>query len=225
MQFEEKIKQEVPQDDSTDIEEKMILYTEIKKRKPEVIVEIGTHRGLTTLYLAHAAWENGKGTIHTCDPNPEWYQQGNFAKFEEFRDIIKFYLVKGKDLPKDIAPIDFLFIDGWHEKELVLEELRELMPRLSPNAVVYFHDTLGTNDSCDPLGAAKEFGLEVELINTKNGMAIYEHNKTKNISNNTDNSTRGATSDEGKPVKARIPRVRVASGSKRVGKARPKRSI
>jgi len=223
MQFEEKIKQEVPQDDSTDIAEKMILYTEIKKRKPQIVVEIGTHRGLTTLYMAHALWENGKGMIHTCDPNPEWYQEGNFCKFEEFKDIIKFHLIKGKDLPKDIAPIDFLFIDGFHEKEFVLEELRELMPRLSENAVVYFHDTLGSNVSCDPLGAAKEFGLEVEIINTKNGMAIYEHNK--NFSDNTDNSSRGATSNEGESVKPGVQRVRVASGSKRIRKTRSKRSI
>lgn len=174
MQYEELIKIEVPQDDSTSHEEKMILYNEIKRFKPQTVVEIGTHRGLTTLYMAHALWENGSGHLHTCDPNPEWCQTGNFRKFPELEKHITFYGIQGKNM--DIQDIDFLFVDGFHEREYVLEEIDALFPKLSPNAVVYFHDTNGRNIYCDVPGAIEECGLQVEYIKTQNGLAKYIHN-------------------------------------------------
>lgn len=176
MKFEEKIKIEVPTEDSTSHEEKMILYKEIKKLKPEVVVEIGTHRGLTSLYLAHALFENGKGHLHTCDPNPEWGQAGNFRKFPELEKHITFYCLPGKDM--QVENIDFLFVDGFHEKHFVVEEIKALWPKLSDKAVVYFHDTNGSNHYCDVPGAIDEMGLKVEYLKTLNGMAKYVHKKS-----------------------------------------------
>jgi hypothetical protein len=69
--------------------------------------------------------------------------------------------------------IDFMFVDGFHEKHFVIEEIEALFPKLSDNAVVYFHDTNGSNESCDVPGALKEKGIEVEFIKTLNGMAKY----------------------------------------------------
>lgn len=179
MEFEEKIIREVPQDDSTDIEEKMLLYNEIKKRKPKVVVETGTHRGKTTLYMAHALYELGEGHLHTADPY-EWGALGNFRKFPELEKHITYYQIPGKDLVVD--NIDFLFIDGYHEKEEVLAEIDALFPKLSKDAVVYFHDTGGRSPTCDVPGAIEERGLKVEYLSTKNGMAVY-YNKPKKTKN------------------------------------------
>jgi hypothetical protein len=172
LKFEALITKEVPQDDSTSHEEKMILYDAIRELKPFTVLEIGTHRGLTSLYLAHALWENGQGHLWTCDPF-EWGAQGNFRKFPVLEEHITWKQVKGKDF--DLAPLDFVFIDGYHEKHEVLAEIDALWPKLSSQAVVYFHDTNGANEHCDVLGAIKERNLLVEYLKTTNGLAKYHH--------------------------------------------------
>lgn len=167
----EEFKKEIPSEDSTSEEEKTILFDEIKKLKPKVIVETGTHRGLTTLYLAQAVLENKVGHIYTFDPF-EWGQRGNFRKFPEQETVITYEQIKGKDL--EVDNIDFFFCDGFHEKQEVLDEIDAIFPRLNKGAVVYFHDTNGSNDSCDVVGAIKEKGLKVRWLKTQNGMARYE---------------------------------------------------
>src|SRR4030043_259293 len=114
---EEEIKREIPAEDSTSREEKLILMDEILKHKPKVILETGTHRGLTTCYLALAAKEVG-AVIHTYDPF-EWGAYGNFGKFLDLP--IVYYQQGGKTC--DLPQVDFAFIDGFHEKFHVIEEL------------------------------------------------------------------------------------------------------
>ena len=167
--IEEKIIQEIPQDDSSSREEKLMLMEAILKKKPKVIVETGTHRGKTTVYMGLAAKEVG-AHIHTFDPF-EWGAYGNFAKFLDLP--ITYYQKPGKEC--DIKDIDFLFIDGWHEKIYVLEEIDAIFPNLKKGAIVYFHDTNGSNISCDVPGAIEERGLNVEYLKTQNGMAVYKH--------------------------------------------------
>lgn len=173
MKYESEIIKEVPAEDSTSHAEKMLLYNEIKRLKPKVVVEVGTHRGLTSLYLAHALWENGSGHLHTCDPVDSWYPTGNFMKFPDLEKHITYYRLPGKEMT--IENINFLFIDGFHEREYVLEEIDALFPKLAPGAVVYFHDTNGSNIYCDVPGAIDERNLKVEYIHTENGMAKYVH--------------------------------------------------
>lgn len=174
MKYEEQILKEIPQDDSTAHEEKVILYEAIKEAKPEVVVEIGTHRGLTSCYMLMALDENEKGHLHTADPY-EWGARGNFRKFPELEKRVTWYQKPGKELVHDIDKIDFMFVDGFHEKEYVLEEIDALFPLLTEGAVVFFHDTNGSNAYCDVPGAIEARGLEVEYLKTPNGMAKYVH--------------------------------------------------
>lgn len=174
----DEFKKEIPSEDSTAEEEKMILYNEIKKRKPKVIVETGTHRGLTTMYMLQAVLENKVGHIHTYDPY-EWGQRGNFRKFPEHEKLVSFYNEKGTTC--DVKNIDFLFIDGYHEKVEVLAEIDAIFPNLKDGAVVFFHDTNGANEFCDVIGAIKERKLKVEWLKTLNGMARYVHKTTLGV--------------------------------------------
>ncbi len=185
----DEIKKEIPNEDSASEEEKMILHDEILKLKPKVIVETGTHRGLTTMYLALAVQKNGIGHIWTADPF-EWGASGNFRKFPELEKLITYEQIEGKDLK--VEKIDFMFIDGFHEKVVVLEEINALFPHLNDGAVVYFHDTNGSNASCDIPGAVQEAGLKVEQINTLNGMMRYVHNISVNDNNSRKEGSRAS---------------------------------
>lgn len=181
---EELIKREIPSEDSTSREEKLILMQEILNRKPKVIVETGTHRGLTTCYLGLAAKEVG-AHIHTYDPY-DWGAYGNFAKFLDLP--ITYYKEPGKSCA--VETVDFFFCDGFHEKEHVVQELDTILPKLSEGAVVYFHDTLGRSESCDVPGGIEHHGLNVEYLATLNGMAKYIHgNKTKGDDSDTKHKT------------------------------------
>lgn len=199
-ELEERIIAEVPGEDSASHEEKMILYNEIKKLKPKNIIETGTHRGLTTLYMLAAVAENKKGFINTADPF-EWGAGGNFRKFPELEKLVKYHQIPGKDMIPMCGPnIDFAFIDGFHEKHIVLEEIRALLPELAPGAVVYFHDTNGSNIYCDVPGAIKEAGLKVEYLQTLNGMAKYVH---KDKRSDTKSSTTRARTSTSKSTKTK----------------------
>jgi len=178
---EDIIKREIPSEDSTSREEKLILMQEILDRKPKVIVETGTHRGLTTCYLGLAAKEVG-AVIHTYDPF-DWGAYGNFAKFLDLP--ITYHQQPGKSC--DLQQVDFFFCDGFHEKFHVIEELDTMLPKMSDNSIIYFHDTNGTNDSCDVPGGIDHHKLQVTYLKTLNGMAKYEHNK--NISSDTNDKT------------------------------------
>jgi predicted O-methyltransferase YrrM len=171
-ELEARIISEIPSDDSTSLEEKHILYNEIVESKAKVIVEIGTHKGLTTCYLGAAAKVTG-GHVYTYDPNDEWCQRPNINKFPELP--ISVFIQKGTDC--QVEDIDFLFCDGFHEKVYVLEEIDHFLPRLKDGAIIYFHDTAGSNISCDVPGAINERGLTVKYLGTQNGMAKYVHKK------------------------------------------------
>lgn len=175
--FEQKIITEVPAEDSTAIDEKELLYQAIRDLKPSVVVETGTHRGLTSLYLAHALFDNGHGHLHTADPY-DWDAPGNFRKFPELEQRITYHRKPGFEMIRELSNIDFAFIDGFHEKHEVVAELLELASRLSPGAVVYLHDTAGSNVHCDVPGALEQMGWVVEFINSTNGMAKYVHKNT-----------------------------------------------
>lgn len=163
---------EIPADDSTSVGEKMLLYWLIRELKPEVAIETGTHRGLTSIFMAHALMDNGRGKLHTADPF-EWGQVGNFAKFPELKDFIHFYFEEGSKMIDKLDKIDFAFIDGYHEVKDVVPELNNLMPKLSPNAVVVLHDCwYGNTDGVNE--ALEACGLQSVWLPTQNAIRIFQ---------------------------------------------------
>ena len=176
--FEALIIAEVPSDDSTSLGEKMLLYWLIRELKPEIVVETGTHRGLTTLYMLAALYDNGKGHLHTCDPNPQWGQVGNFAKFPNLLPYVSFYEEKGFSMLQKIKNIDFAFIDGFHGKQDVLPEIGVLLSNISERATVVFHDCwYGNTDGVNE--AIEEVGLHTIWLPTTNAIRIYSKHEDR----------------------------------------------
>jgi predicted O-methyltransferase YrrM len=157
-------------------EEGELLYALIRATKPMRCVETGTHKGLSTHYIAQALQDNGVGHVHTCDP-VDW---GQFKIFEAspLKERISFHPIKGTQMIFDEPhKIDFLFIDGYHGKKDVIEEIEHLFPMLAPNAIVIFHDCDNEPISNSEMvnAAIFEKGLKTVYIPTKNRMRIYEH--------------------------------------------------
>lgn len=174
-ELEARIKEQVPADDSTSLAEKMLLHWLIRDLKPLNVIETGTHRGLTTLYMAAALEENQHGMLVTCDPNTEWGQTGNFGKFPDLNARIHFLPIMGKDMIEGHpGEIDFAFIDGFHGKDDVIPEIEALMPKLAERAVVVYHDCwYGVDEGVNE--AIEELGMEGATIwlGTKNAIRVF----------------------------------------------------
>jgi predicted O-methyltransferase YrrM len=156
----------------------MLLYWMIREFKPVNVIETGTHRGLTSLYMAQALYDNGVGHLTTADPFDEWGQVGNFRKFPELEKLITFRNIKGEDMLLDQENIDFAFIDGFHEEEVVTPEIETLLPRLNGRAIVVFHDCWysnwgGVNEACE------KAGLHTVWLPTKNALRLYSKHEQK----------------------------------------------
>ena len=113
-----------------------ILYDIVLNCKPLVAVEVGTHIGYSSTWIALALAKLQKGHLITFDiaevPNKFW------SKFK-----LDFYVTFRQDGCLKYLPtsIDFAFIDSSHTIKDTHRELDSVMPFISVGGVVAFHDT------------------------------------------------------------------------------------
>lgn len=174
LEFQERIEKEVPRDDAARLDQQMLLYWLIRGSRPETVIEIGTHRGNTALYLAHALHDNDWGKLITADPF-DYHQKETFAKFPELNKRIQYY--QGKAANIDIDIVDFVFVDGFHEYEAVLAEIKHFLPRLSKEAIMVFHDCGQDNELVGVNKAIKEAGINAVWIPMSGKMRLYSNFK------------------------------------------------
>jgi len=144
------------------LEDAIALYSIIRQRKPQVVLEIGTFVGFSTCIMARALKDNGKGVIHCVDPDLDFLSVRNPLKharqmlqslglddhacvhvgfFSEPRGSIGSKIeVLGRKISEIVPRIDLAFIDGDHATNAVLQDFMLLLPALSAHAAVMFHD-------------------------------------------------------------------------------------
>lgn len=115
--------------------------------KPDLIIEIGTNKGGSTLYLADLLELNQKGEIHTIDlennkENPSLY---NYPRIRLFKDGFKNYDLASLSNFSSVLVIE----DGSHMYEDTLEALQLFSPFVSKNSYFIVED-----------GIVTELGLE-----------------------------------------------------------------
>lgn len=116
-------------------EEGRFLYLMARASKARNLVEFGASFGISTLYLAAAAADNG-GHLTTTEIQPE--------KCAAVRDHLDRAGLSGhatvvagdaRQTLKDVeGPVDFVMLDGW--KSMYLPVLELLRPKLSGGAVI-----------------------------------------------------------------------------------------
>jgi predicted O-methyltransferase YrrM len=118
-----------------------LLYSIIRSSRPQTVVEFGTSFGIGTIYLAAAIRDNGAGRVITTELNLAKAEQARANLVEAgVADVVE--IVTG-DALQTLAvieqPIGFALLDGW--KELYLDMLKVIEPRLTPGAIVAADDT------------------------------------------------------------------------------------
>jgi predicted O-methyltransferase YrrM len=125
--------------------------------RPRSIVEIGSYLGKSTVFYAKALDVLGiEGTVTAIDPHTGGRQHlealgvSELPTFDMFRSHLLAAGVRDKVHPVVATsheaaegwtePIDFLFIDGWHSYEAVLQDGQDWIPHLSDGGIVVFDD-------------------------------------------------------------------------------------
>lgn len=131
-------------------EEGELLYKLAKNCTKGEIVEIGSWKGKSIVWLAEGS-RAGRGLkIHAIDPH-EGYD--GMSTLKEFRQNVEKAGVKNMVIPivktseqaaKNFGkPVGFIFIDGSHEYDDVKKDFELWFPKLIDGGVMAFHDTLG----------------------------------------------------------------------------------
>ncbi|GLY54598.1 class I SAM-dependent methyltransferase [Lentzea sp. NBRC 102530] len=117
-----------------------LLYGLVRACRPETVVEFGTSFGISTLYLAAAVRDNGRGHVYGTELSDVKVAAAR-ANLEE-AGLGGVATVLPGDARRSLAglagPIGLVLLDGW--KELCLPVLRDLEPRLAPGALVVADD-------------------------------------------------------------------------------------
>ena len=134
-------------------------YVNLNNKNP-IIVEIGTNCGLSTCFLA----KNG-GIVYTIDPHPIFSEEevkGSYylqKVYYELSDKMWTYKKAIENFEKcnlkniklitgysfDVAnqiqdDISLIFIDGLHDKENVLQDLKYYYEKVKTGGIIAFHD-------------------------------------------------------------------------------------
>lgn len=122
-----------------------------------VIVEIGSWKGKSTIWIGNGSKNGKKIKVYAIDPHKgsSEHQKENkkIWTFEEFKNNIKkaklddiiVPLVKtSEEAAKNFnKPVEFIFIDGAHEYEFVKLDFDLWFPKVVNGGIIAFHDTIG----------------------------------------------------------------------------------
>lgn len=132
------------------------MFSMLSELRPARIVEIGSYLGRSTTFFALTMRTLGGGEVVAIDPHTGDRQQmealgvDTLPSFDLFQahiaavgvqDLVTPIVKRSTDVAADWdRPIDFLYIDGWHSYDAVLEDGRAWLPHLSPEGIVFFDD-------------------------------------------------------------------------------------
>jgi len=134
------------------------LYFLIREMKPEIVIETGVHRGVSSLFILQAMKDNNKGTLYSIDLPLAQYERDTgeldssvlppekvgVCVNKELRK--RWNLILGdskKELPKLISSIkslDIFLHDSKHTYEHMLWEFETIWPVLKENGILISDD-------------------------------------------------------------------------------------
>lgn len=180
-----------------EVEVAELLYSLVRCWKPRVVVETGTHLGISSAYIAEALRDNGSGYLTTYEVIPSLKQQAE-ALWEDLGLTNHVQCLLQPSLTAQVtSPIDFLFLDS--EPQYRFDEFLKFWPLVKEGGLIAIHDlhpSLGHHGQThhntydwpygywrDKLSSFVE-KFDVQLIHVPNprGMVLFQ--KTKETDEN-----------------------------------------
>ena len=118
-----------------------LFYKIIQHYRCNNIVELGTSLGITTAYLSKA---NPDATIYTLEGAKtiaRQAQQGfDSLKLHNIKLVLGNFDDTLKEVLNEIKKVDFVYIDGNHQREATIRYFKELKPFLHDKSIVIMDD-------------------------------------------------------------------------------------
>ncbi len=115
------------------------LYALVRAILPQVVVEFGTAHGFSTLHLAAALRDNGKGHLYGSEMHPAKARaaRANLADagLDDWAEVLE---GDAAETLGAIADVDLLYLDGWVDH--YLDVLRVVEDHLRPGAFIQADD-------------------------------------------------------------------------------------
>jgi predicted O-methyltransferase YrrM len=141
------------------------LYHMIAHFQPKRVLEIGTHVGASTVYIASALrrFVNG-GELTTADiadvngPNAAWKTVGMSASPAQYistlglEGITTFVNRPAAEMLRTSGPYDLIFLDGDHSSCAVYREISAALNILTPQGLITLHDFYADGKPLTPDG-------------------------------------------------------------------------
>jgi predicted O-methyltransferase YrrM len=145
-----------------------LLFRLVNHFQPENILELGTSLGLTTMYLASASKKTKVFTIEGSKSLVEFAQkqffENNFSNIElingNFNDQLPVVLDK-------LDKIDFVFIDGNHEKNATIKYFNLLLSKSHEKTIMVFDDihwSQGMNEAWNEIKKNEKVKISIDLF-------------------------------------------------------------
>lgn len=129
----------------SDSEGEFLYHTSRNCEGKGVIVEIGSWKGKSTIFIGKGSESGGKIKVYAIDPHID----GTYDEFKrniknaELNDIVIPVVKTSEEATKDFTePVEFIFIDGDHEYENVKQDFELWFHKLIDGGIIAFHDSL-----------------------------------------------------------------------------------
>jgi len=126
----------------------------VSATRPALIVELGTHNGISYAAFCETVLQEKIAT--RCYAVDSWagddhaghYDESVYAdlrafhdgRYSAFSELLRMTFDEAREVIAD-GSVDLLHIDGFHSYDAVRHDFESWAPKLSPRAVVLFHDT------------------------------------------------------------------------------------
>lgn len=121
--------------------ERVLLYSLIFGLQPKNVLEIGTFRGGSTAIMCGAMDDTGFGQIACVDPTPKI----SLELWEQISHRCRMFEGTSPEILTEVArqvkdKFDFALIDANHTYEYVKRDIASVLPYLTDDAYILFHD-------------------------------------------------------------------------------------
>jgi predicted O-methyltransferase YrrM len=152
----------------------------IVARGARTVLETGTFKGATTVWIVDALAKLGGGQLFICEIDKERLAATTFrlVPFVERDNYLVGVSVTNLDVLRWLATttnrFDLAFVDDCHEKLHVRRELELLYPKMNPGGLILLHDVFGV---CDLQSVVAQFGgysIDLPRLGPAGGLGIIQ---------------------------------------------------
>jgi predicted O-methyltransferase YrrM len=149
----------------------VVLFEIVRQTRPSRALELGTAFGISAAFQAAAIELNGGGLLATVEGDPEQARLASNNLGDELGLDVRVVVGRFQDvfprLLPELAPLDYVFIDGHHERDATIGYFEQLLPFLRERAVVVLDDVSwsdGMREAWGTVSTHPRVSLAVDLV-------------------------------------------------------------